>query len=693
MTETTANDSRVTWRLAALHLVALSSFAVAQPLLDLLGRNPEFFVARRSSTADIVLFAILVIVIPSAVVLAIAAVARFGGERVWRPTVVVLVGLLAALVVLPIAKRALDDSPRKALAIALVAGGVVALLYLRAVAARLFLTFLIPAPVFFLVLFLLVSPTSRLVLPQDAKGQAITFRVRATAPVVMIVGDEFATGALMSPDHQIDARRFPNFAALAQDSTWYRNSTTVNDDTKVAVPAILTGNRPAKTSLPIASDHPNNLFRWLSTSYELNVHEAITQVCPEKVCASHRTAASFDSRFRSLAEDTGLVYVKSVLPSQWTRSLPAIDQGWGNFVDNQNTKTREDERKSVEQLEILEQQTRFDAFIESLHRSSKPRLDFLHVIMPHVPLNRLPDGQRVLGARLTAPGLDPDSGSWTEDADYATTLQLQRYLLYLEDFDRELGRVTDKLRALGTYDDALIVVTADHGVSFLPGTSRRAVSRANASDILPQPLIIKEPHQREGRLDDRNVQSVDILPTIADLLDERLPFKVDGRSALSARMPATKHVTGNSHIFDVPAVLPSRFRIADLVATLIPYRDDQFDIYAQGPHAGLAGRSIASFPHGGSVQRGLVVENEKDIRDPDPERGLPVFINGTLGRTTAGETVVVALNGTVAGIGETFVEDGTTKLAVIVPPGLLKARGNEMRVYLLQADGSLVEVT
>ncbi|MBA2580963.1 MAG: hypothetical protein H0V03_09025, partial [Thermoleophilaceae bacterium] len=37
-----------------LHLLVLCSFALAQPLFDLIARNPEFFATRRSSAVEIV---------------------------------------------------------------------------------------------------------------------------------------------------------------------------------------------------------------------------------------------------------------------------------------------------------------------------------------------------------------------------------------------------------------------------------------------------------------------------------------------------------------------------------------------------------------------------------------------------------------------------------------------------------------
>ena len=55
-----------------------------------------------------------------------------------------------------------------------------------------------------------------------------------------------------------------------------------------------------------------------------------------------------------------------------------------------------------------------------------------------------------------------------------------------------------KLRDAGLYERSLIVVAADHGVSFHSGDQRRDATETNAPDILSVPLIIKEPRQREG---------------------------------------------------------------------------------------------------------------------------------------------------------------------------------------------------
>ena len=82
-----SEDERVPrrgWRgnlLAFAHLAVLSTFALAQPLFDLLSDNPEFFAARGSTAGDIVLFAILLVVVPPALLLAVEVLVGLASEK------------------------------------------------------------------------------------------------------------------------------------------------------------------------------------------------------------------------------------------------------------------------------------------------------------------------------------------------------------------------------------------------------------------------------------------------------------------------------------------------------------------------------------------------------------------------------------------------------------------------------------
>ena len=65
-------------------------------------------------------------------------------------------------------------------------------------------------------------------LGSDAEGgRAQADARRPTQPhVVLIVFDEFGGDILLGPNGKIDAGRYPHFAALARDGTWFRNAHT-----------------------------------------------------------------------------------------------------------------------------------------------------------------------------------------------------------------------------------------------------------------------------------------------------------------------------------------------------------------------------------------------------------------------------------------------------------------------------------
>ena len=90
------------------------------------------------------------------------------------------------------------------------------------------------------------------------------------------------------------------------------------------------------------------------------------------------------------------------------------------------------------------------------------------------------------------------------------------------------------MKANGSYDQSLIAITADHGFAFEVGVrDRRTATRSNIDEIAPVPLFIKAPGQTRGRTSSAYARTVDVVPTIADVLNFRMPYRTDGRSAFS----------------------------------------------------------------------------------------------------------------------------------------------------------------
>jgi arylsulfatase A-like enzyme len=96
--------------------------------------------------------------------------------------------------------------------------------------------------------------------------------------------------------------------------------------------------------------------------------------------------------------------------------------------------------------------------------------------------------------------------------------------------DREVGRLLDGLDALGLGDDALIVLTADHG-EFLLERDDLLFCHGFSVDqaVIHVPLIIRHPKIRAGRIGDA-VSIADVTPTVLDVLGLPLPPGLDGSS-------------------------------------------------------------------------------------------------------------------------------------------------------------------
>lgn len=684
------NRSRETvWN--GVHLVVLSAFALAQPLFDIFGRNPEFFAVRGSTATEIVVFALVVaFALPVALIgieLAVALVSRAAAHALH----LFFVGCLVAVVILHILTKTELISGEAALVVAALLGAGGALLYCTNL-IRTFLTFLAPAPLVFLLLFLLSSPVSKLVLPE--KAEAMTVAVEARTPVVVLVFDELTTAALMDSDGRVDAQRWPNFAALARNSTWFRSATTIDPHTEHAVPAILDGKLPNPSLLPIFADHPENLFTFLGGSYRLKVVEALTHMCPPSLC--HKTTTEgFDPNANdetgSIVSDAAIVYLHLVLPNPYASDLPPISNTWGNFGGHEQT-DEETARSAGEPTATVPACARnICQFTSLIAADRKPTLYYVHAILPHVPWRYLPSGKHYAGNTRVIPGVE--NGYWTTDR-WLTIQAQQRYLLQLGYTDQALGIILQRLRATGIYDRALMIVTSDHGETFLPGEPRRNVTKANFADIGFIPLFVKLPGQKRGRIDDSFATNMDVLPTIAHVLRARLPWHVDGRPLVGGRLPADATVS----------VLSSsgrsiQERLSKLRAQRARELTHQQSVFGTGPlgrvyrigsHQELLGKSIAKLDihpsRSASVELGArellgVVDLSSNL--------LPNYLTGNItGSRAQQQPLAVAVDGTIRAVTRSYTEFGKTKFAALVPEGALHAGANDVAVFTVHEAGA-----
>jgi hypothetical protein len=466
-------------------------------------------------------------------------------------------------------------------------------------------------------------------------------RARPPKTIVMVVFDELPLTSLIGTGDRIDGERYPAFARLADSATWYRGATAVHDSTALAVPAMLDGRYPRAGLRSDVYSHPANLFTLLSPSYEVNASEEATGLCPTSLCAPMRGT-----------------------------TLSHLSHG------------------KVE---------RFRRFVSSIQPRPRPSLWFKHVLLPHVPWQFYPSGRRYRRhAPEPIPGLNGERGfgvPWLVKVSY------QRHLLQLGLADRLLGELLGRLRRLGLYRDAVIVVVADHGIGFHLGMERRSVTPRNVQDLAPVPLLVKLPGQRRGSVVDRHVETIDVLPTILDLAGVAAPAGLDGRSLLGPAAAQARRVrvfhrvgkvlntVGGDYTFRADDLEQRRQDALRRKLALFGSgggRDPEA-LYRIGPHPELIGRRAASLAR----LRGAAtaeIDQAADLLQVDPASGfVPGEITGEVpgGRPGGGRPIALVVNGTIAATGLTFSLEGSQaeNFEAIVPEQSFHAGANEARVF------------
>ena len=311
-----------------------------------------------------------------------------------------------------------------------------------------------------------------------------------------------------------------------------------------------------------------------------------------------------------------------------------------------------------------------------------------------MPWDLLPSGRRYNDGSVIA-GITDDwqPGSyerWREDPGLVDQ-GIQRHLLQVGAVDRFMGQLLDRLHESGVYDRALIVVTADHGVSFRPGGWRRHAMPSNVADIAGVPVFVKYPGEKHGRVDPRHAKTIDILPTIADVLGVRLPWTVDGRSLTEPQV--TRPVTvGRRHDPAVrasdSAVAADVLRIARRNAALFGVGNDS--LYRIGPRPDLLGRPVSTLSRTIAADANVVVDRAFDLAHVRKSSGyVPAQILGRISWTSLrhNDDLAIAVNGRVAATTRPYTYQGATEFSTMVDEDVLHDGRNDVDVFVVRGVG------
>ena len=664
--------------------MALCGFAVAQPVYNLLLQTPVFLVARQNTPADVwALVVLLSVVLPLVSVLpALLAHRRwpvFSSAWCWAVS-----SVFAALFIAQLLQESLGAFWLLYTGAAAISGAAIAwvLLFSRWSVLG---SVLAALAVIFPLWFLLFSP----VLDQVANYAAVpTDRKspdQALPDIVFVLLDELPLATLIDDKGQVDNTLFPGFARLQSISNWYFDTTSVSDGTNAAVPAILTSHYPKEKSeeLTVAAQ-PINLFTILRHHYAYNVAEAVTRFCPQALCP--RVGPGFNSRIKALLLDMTAIYLHRVLPDRWASRLPGVTNNWSGFFAERQVFFPEGWLKHAGAQTVIDRPGYFNRFTNSIRRDHKPVLNFMHILLPHGPTAYLPSGENY--------GLAWMRGQKNEqwgNVEWGVISGKQRHFLQVQYVDALLNKLLDHLQKQNMFNESLIIVVADHGISFALNDTRRALSDINKAALLRVPLFIKYPGQVHGNRIDQPAMTIDILPTLLAALgfsDESMDLGGIDLATSASTIPRPRRA--NSHIArKLKIVDEADLDIGDLVVENrkhLKLDDPEKALWEIGPYDHLRGQPMELVCERSAADINVYFGDFKVLPNTKPEDTIRAYAKGTFTGKAAvkdSKPFLITSNGLIVASGHTWVLNEYPKFFALVEPKYVKQKDWNPKAWLL----------
>lgn len=698
---TTVQESRPGIGMITLSLLTLFGIAVAHPIYDLLVRSDHatFLVAHQAESADIFLLVAL-----SSLVLPLGLAGLIWLIRLVSPMLgwLLFLGiffLFSLSLMVMFGKTLLPELGWAGLLACAVLAATGAVLFASYRAFRFFFCLMSPVVVIAPMLFLM-HPSIQNITSQTELLDAFDMDQGNELPhIVFIIFDELPLVSLLDENRSIDRERFPNFARLSDNSTWYRNTNTIHYSTRFSIPSMLTGtdhwehfgranvNRPRV--MLARESFPDNLFSLLE-----NTHQQFVLMSSSNVSWSRAEQEPYipplEERLPYLLSDLAVIYGHQMTPKFLLLHLPEIHGQWQDFSGRRTFASDQPDFNFVGGKPHRIKQL-YDAF----HKSNQPVLYLAHVVLPHYPFRYNENGQ--LHDNKTP--IRDDRAKWPNGRnrwpdEQRANQAWQAHLLQLKFVDRLLGRVLDRLESLDLYEESMVIVTADHGISFYWDSENLPQSKmfdVQAGEVALVPLFVKSPGQVRPVVSDRMVQTTDILPTLADIFGISIPWKVDGESVLE----------GDAHESDrFMWIMSTKTELGEKIDPEFLALKRKIELFGQGepekiyrlgPHSSLHNSAVADWRVRTSQAEATIYDPDKylDMDPSGPE--LPAYVEGQIDgyqspAGNGGPAVGVTVNGVIRGTSWAEVaEDGVMRFLVRVPPQAFRAGDNDVQVYAIVA--------
>jgi hypothetical protein len=670
-----------------LTYLALSTMAIAQPLLDLYGKNTTVFSAAKLSPLEVLVFLLLVGLAPAVVCIGLDRFSALFGPKVNEATRLCLISGLSLLLGLAVARWLDVNSNVPSIALGIVFAIAIPFAFDRSKAVREWSRWLSLLTV--AVMGSAVIGMQPVLLESNGpKSDAVVGKKGVT--VLQVIFDEFPLYPLLDSAGQINSTRFPGFAELAKGSTWYRNSVAESNFTHQAVPAVLASQVPDQVGGPFLAQYPKNIFTLFAGATAVGGIEPVTSLCPASVCGDKEGASSSFSadRLKTFLRDAAYVYGQRVFPPVLRKYVPSIEGTWGGFGAVAN------EFKDQFAVGALSQVDAIDRAVDIVSKSMSPRVQVVHSLLPHAPWRITPD-LRVDELSSTISTQNPDDEEVIRD-------MYQTFLYQVGAADKVIANLIATLKQSGKWDSTLLVVTADHGISFIPTMPQRHTDftyTEQVADIYRIPTFIKYPNQKTGVASDCAITNLDLLPTIIDVTQTKSSWSFAGKSlANDCPTGRTRNIvsaTGESAVLDggFEEVRERAAHYAQIVSNVGPIRN----VASVGESASLIGTRIGEHPVDTRISQ-WTAKQKRLFLDVSGKRGatIPGLVSGevTLSQSLEdGTEGIIAVDGIAAGvIGELSGARTAVSFAAVLDYTLLTPGPHTIELFIRNPDGTLTFV-
>lgn len=176
----------------------------------------------------------------------------------------------------------------------------------------------------------------------------------------------------------------------------------------------------------------------------------------------------------------------------------------------------------------------FDWLDNAERPGGKPLFLFLHYMEPHDPY--MVAGRPGVGYAMIELGFRPDAAHYLEPMRAA-------YCDEIEHMDRCLGALLEGFKSRGLYEDAVIVVAADHGEELYDHAGWWH-GKTLYEEQLHVPLIIKLPHGRLGGTGSAGfARHIDIAPTLLELAGAPVPETMRGHPLFNLPVSSAENLS------------------------------------------------------------------------------------------------------------------------------------------------------